>query len=168
MSLSGRPRSASRITSIKMCPPQEKLLKKVFQDRAQLAAQREIVAAVGERGGLRTEYGQETTCRLCADRCPCRDKRLDGRGKHREKDRCRRCDESCGHVLRAECNEATRILKEELTQRAVQGITMILKPWELEQVRWTSEGDVTEASEGAVGKEVVDIIKPGDVDKWGA
>ena len=43
---------------------------------------------------------------------------------------------------------------------------MILKLWELEQVRWTSEGDVTEASEGAVGKEVVDIIKPGDVDKW--
>ena len=51
-------------------------------------------------------------------------------------------------------------------QKAIRGIIQTLKPWELEQVHWTSEGDVAEASEGAVGSEVVTIIKPGAEDRW--
>ena len=35
-----------------------------------------------------------------------------------------------------------------------------------EQVRWTAEGHVTEASEGVVGREVVPVINPGSEDKW--
>ena len=64
-------------------PSQGKLLKSVFRERAQLAAQREIVAAMGERWGLRSEYGDELACRLCADRCRCKERRLNGKGKHR-------------------------------------------------------------------------------------
>ena len=51
-------------------------------------------------------------------------------------------------------------------QKAIKGIIQTLKPWELEQVHWTAEGDVVEASEGAVGKEVATIVKPGAADKW--
>ena len=69
-------------------------------------------------------------------------------------------------MLQGECNEATRVLKEELMQKAIRGIIQTLKPWELEQVHWTPEGDVAEASEGAVGSEVVTIIKPGAEDEW--
>ena len=93
---------------------QERVVKTVFRDKAQLAAQREIMAAMGERWGLRSEYGVETGCRLCADRCPCRDKRLNGKGKQRVREGCRKCDETCNHVLQGQCNEATQVLKEEL------------------------------------------------------
>ena len=49
--------------------------------------------------------------------------------------------------LEGGCNEATRFLKGELAQKAVQNIVRILKPWELEQVQWTAAGDVIQASE---------------------
>ena len=49
-----------------------------------------------------------------------------------------------------ECNEATRVLKEELVHKAVQQMIQTLRPWELEQIHWTTEGDVLACSEGAV------------------
>ena len=149
-----------------MLPAQDRVVKAIFRDRAQLPAQREIMAAMGERWGLRSEYGDEKGCRLCADRCPCGDRRLNGKGKQREGAGCARCDETYSHLLQGECNTAMRLLKEELVQKATKGIVRTLKPWELEQVYWTAEGDVVEASEGAVGQEVSTVVKPGTEDKW--
>ena len=42
-------------------------------------------------------------------------------------------------------------MNSEIVQKAVQSIVRILKPWELEQVRWTAGDDVIQASERESG-----------------
>ena len=97
--------SAQRWESVS--PTQGRLLARILKDKGKGAAKREICAAMGERWGLRTEYGQVTMCRLCGEDCVHVQRQGNGKGKQREGGGCQRCDEKVGHVLQGECNETT-------------------------------------------------------------
>ena len=104
----------------------------MFQDGSQVAPQREILAAMGERWGeVGTAYrirglNQHAACAQANARASLNIKSK--KGKHWVQDGCASCDEKGQHVLVGGCNEATRVLKSEIVQKVVQSRVRILKP----------------------------------------
>ena len=113
-----RPSSKGRARWDAMSVQQQSMLKKVFKNKGDGHAKKEILAAVEERMGLKCEYAKDdAVCRVCTQECECERKRKSPKQKGREggKD-CTKCRETLNHVMMAQCNQTTRILKEELIE----------------------------------------------------
>ena len=62
--------------------------------------------------------------------------------------------------MQGDCKETTQVLKEELVHKAAQQMVELLRPWEMKQVHWTTEGDVPTATDGAMSPQVLEKLKP--------
>ena len=84
---------------------QKAYLKKCMKSGVREVPKRHIVAAFGERMGFKTEYGMDSTCRICVNDCVHNQGRRGEKGKVRLRDGgCRHCTEDLDHVLKGNCN----------------------------------------------------------------
>ena len=144
------------------------MLKKVFKNKGDGHAKKEILAAVEERMGLKCEYAKDdAVCRVCTQECECERKRTSPKQKGREGSKdCDKCRETLNHVMMAQCNQTTRILKEELIEKFAKLVQKVLKPWEIEQMQWIEKGGIDKVTKNAVTKYEVETKIMGDDDKW--
>ena len=87
-------------------------------------------------------------------------------GKAVASDSCYRCVETLEHVLKGQCNELMRIVREEAREKLCEKLRAMVPRWEWEQLDWVRDGGPEVVSNNRICEVSQKLSRPGEKDNW--